>query len=162
MIDYWQPLLALFGIVVTAILAPRLADRRKDRAETSKAEIDAQAADVAAMRSELAEARAGYRADIAELKAEIREKDAKVMVLQAQVGELRVTVEMFQRGLQNPHGYVLIPGELWSAVRERLGDDLPPGPFVGEGVSPVSAPAPAPKFGHIGLRGRGDLDPSGP
>lgn len=142
----WGAWLAFAGVIVTVLVAPKIDAKRKERAQARADAIGDNKTELEAIRAEARDLREQLKEQINDLKNEAVKKDARIEVLEAKVGELQHVVEMFRLGLTHPPGFVLLPANVWTSLRDRLGDQLPPGPFVGENEDTP------PRFGHVGLR----------
>lgn len=125
-------LLGLAGVVLTAIYAPKLDARRKARDAANAASAANRRDDLAAIREEQREFRAALTAELAEARLREAQKDARIDVLEEKLRSVQLQLDMFQAGLAHPPGFILLPRNVWIGLRARLGDQLPPGPFVGE------------------------------
>lgn len=137
--EAWSALGILAAALLTYIIAPKLDAARKAKTALDEKTRDTRRDDLTAIREEQAQLRADYREQIAELRVEVAQKDGRIGVLEAQVQNLTTALETFRRGLTHPPGYVLVPHSIWEGLRRRLGEQLPPGPFVGEDVDPDTA-----------------------
>jgi hypothetical protein len=138
--EAWTALALLTVGVLTYIIAPKLDAARKAKSTLAENARVIRRDDLTAIREEQAQLRADYREQIAELRIEVAQKDGRIGILEAQVQNLTTSLETFKRGLTHPPGYVLVPHTIWESLRRRLGDQLPPGPFVGEDIPQVEAP----------------------
>lgn len=138
--EAWTAAGLLFVGIVTYIIAPKLDAARKAKSTLAENTRITRRDDLTAIREEQAQLRADYREQIAELRIEVAQKDGRIGVLEAQVQNLTTSLETFKRGLTHPPGYVLVPHQIWESLRRRLGDQLPPGPFVGEDVDNPALP----------------------
>ena len=129
-------LIGLASVAITAIYAPKLDAKRKERAAAKdKLSLD-RSSELDTIREEQRELRSFLKDEVNELRNENVRKDARIEVLEARVTELQNNLEMFRLGLTHPPGFILVPTNVWTSLRSRLGDQLPPGPFVGEDVAP--------------------------
>ncbi len=137
-------IIGVMSVIVTYLVAPRWEANRKARAAAVEDAQVAKRNELDAIRAEAAELRADLKSQLADVRTELANERAKGADKDARIAVLEVKVERFEKGLTHPPGYVLLPANVWSALRNRLGDQLPPGPFVGEEEPP--------RFGNIGLR----------
>lgn len=131
----WTAVAAILSVIVTAIVAPKIKDRRDARLNAQNARTADRKSELDTIREEQRELRQALKDEVNELRNENVRKDARIEVLEARVSELQNTVEMFRLGLTHPPGFVLVPANVWVALRERLGTEIPPGPFVGEDIT---------------------------
>ena len=126
--------LGLAGIIITALVAPRLDRKFKARQAASEEHRADRRDELTAIREEQRELRAALQHELAEARIREAEKDARIDVLEEKMRGLQMQVDMFKAGLAHPPGFILLPRNVWVGLRARLGDQLPPGPFVGEDV----------------------------
>lgn len=143
--ELWGLLGAFSVAVVTYIVAPRLEAQRKDRQAARDKAVGDRKSELDLLREEQRDLRIALKEQVAELRAENIQKDHRIELLEAKVNELKNSLEMFRLGLTHPPGFILVPTNIWTSLRHRLGDQIPPGPFVGE------AEHAGPQFGRVGL-----------
>lgn len=129
-------MIALWGMVIAALIAAVLAPWVKDRIDTAHDEEIEQKAEratlatvtedrVAQLFREQDRLRSAYRSDIDDLRGQLRESAARVQLLEHEVAEWRAGV----RGVVGV--WVAVPAHVWDFVRDNL-PDLPPTRFPGE------------------------------
>ena len=134
-------LFGLLGVLITAIVAPKLKARddarRAARAE-HKADDQQRANLLDYARSQL------YAELTGRLEAQQRQIDrleARNADLSSEVSMLTRRIDAYESGLQAPRGFVALPVEVVAFIRDRYPEALPERPFPGERALPADVAA---------------------
>lgn len=149
--EVWTALAAVVGVIITAIAAPWLKQRRDERAADEQEVLEARAAAKAAVAVVDANRETWWREEIESLRETWQRENAtlrdEVDRLRSEVDSLRQEVSEYRFGLRAAVGFVLVPTSVWQEVRTRL-PDLPPGRFPGEGRRHTDHPVIDPPGAH--------------